>query len=85
MRLSDAIKEMARRSKLSYKAWAELVGTVTYSVVSTPIDRNECKVSTLVRLANAAGYDVLLIRRHMLEYETPIVIDRAGRDERGDK
>lgn len=38
-------------------------------------------VSTLVKLANAAGYDVLLVRRHQLEFEEPIVIDSAGKKE----
>lgn len=79
MTLSNAIKELSKRSKLSYSAWGKLAGGFTRGIISAPIDRNDAKVSTLVKLANAAGYDVLLVRRHMLEYEEPIVIDQAGK------
>lgn len=75
MNLSEALKTMSKRSKLLYKIWAERIGVSTYGVISSAINRNDCKVSTLVRLANAAGYDVLLVRRHQLEHEEPIVID----------
>lgn len=79
MTLSEALKTMSKRSRISYKKWANSVGNNTISVISSPIDRNDAKVSTLVRLANAAGYDVLLVRRHQLEYEDPIVIDQTGK------
>lgn len=79
MTLSEALKEMSKRSKLQYQKWGEMVGNDTYTVITSPITRNDCMVSTLVRLANAAGYDVLLVRRHQLEHEEPIVIDAAGR------
>lgn len=79
MTLSKALKAMAKRSKMSYNEWGQKAGNLTYSVVTSPITRNDAKVSTLVKLANAAGYDVLLVRRHQLEYEEPIVIDDAGR------
>lgn len=86
MTLSEALKTMSKRSKLPYKKWGEKAGGVTYSVITSPITRNDAMVSTLVKLANAAGYDVLLVRRHALEPEEPIVIDCAGRrgkEERG--
>lgn len=79
MTLSEALKEMSKRSKIPYQKWGEMVGNHTYSVITAPINRGDAKVSTLVRLANAAGYDVLLVRRHQLEHEEPIVIDEAGR------
>lgn len=79
MTLSEALKTMSKRSKLPYKTWANKAGGVTYSVITSPIDRNDAKVSTLVKLANAAGYDVLLVRRHQLEHEEPIVIDEVGK------
>lgn len=82
MTLSDAFKTMAKRSKLTYKIWAERFNSATTSVITSPITRNDAMVSTLIKLANAAGYDVLLVRRHMLEYEEPIVIDKAGKNER---
>ena len=79
MTLSEALKEMSKRSKIPYQKWGEMVGNDTYSVITSSITRGDAKVSTLVRLANAAGYDVLLVRRHQLEHEEPIVIDAAGR------
>ena len=79
MTLSEALKEMSKRSKIQYQKWGEMVGNDTYSVITSSITRGDAKVSTLVRLANAAGYDVLLVRRHQLEHEEPIVIDRAGK------
>lgn len=79
MTLSEALKTMSKRSKLPYKKWGRMVGNDTYSVITTPITRNDAMVSTLLKLANAAGYDVLLVRRHALEPEEPIVIDDVGR------
>lgn len=79
MTLSGALKEMSKRSKIPYQKWGEMVGNDTYSVITSSITRNECMVSTLVRLANAAGYDVLLVRRHAFEPEEPIVIDDVGK------
>lgn len=83
MTLSDALKEMSKRSKIPYQKWGEMVGNDTYSVITSSITRGDAKVSTLVRLANAAGYDVLLVRRHQLEHEEPIVIDGAGKKNKG--
>lgn len=81
MTLSEALKTMSKRSKLPYKKWGAKAGGVTYSVISSPITRNDCMVSTLVKLAEAAGYDLLLVRRHQIDgYEEPILIDDAGRD-----
>lgn len=85
MTLAQALKTMSKRSKIPYKKWGEMAGGVSYSVITSPITRNDSMVSTLVRLANAAGYDVLLVRRHQLEYEEPIVIDLAGNVQRGEK
>lgn len=84
MTLSEALKTMSKRSKLPYKKWGERAGGVTYSVITSPITRNDAMVSTLVKLANAAGYDVLLVRRHQLEPEKPIVIDEVGK-KKGEK
>lgn len=80
MTLKKALKTMAERSRLTYKEWGKRAGGLTCSVISSPILRNDAMVSTLVKLANAAGYDVLLVRRHQLEYEEPIVVDRVGKD-----
>lgn len=84
MKLAEALKTMAQRTKITYQNWGKKVGNVTDGVVTSAIDRNDCMTSTLVRLANAAGYDVLLVRRHALEYEEPIVIDCTGKNRTGD-
>lgn len=84
MRLADALKTMCKRSKLTQKKWAERFNGATTSVITAPITRNDAMVSTLIKLANAAGYDVLLVRRHALEYEEPIVIDQAGKEKTAD-
>lgn len=84
MTLSEALKMMSKRSSISYKKWVKRAGGVTTSVITSPISRNDAMVSTLVKLANAAGYDVLLVRRHQLEHEEPIVIDHAGSKDAGD-
>lgn len=80
MTLSEAIKTVSKRSKLTYKAWAQMAGSVTDGVITTAIARNNCNVLTLMKLVNAAGYDILLVRRHAMEHEELIVIDKAGRD-----
>lgn len=85
MTLAEALKTMSKRSKLPYQKWGNMVGNDTYSVITSSITRNECMVSTLVRLANAAGYDVLLVKRHQLEHEEPIVIDRVGKKDKGEQ
>lgn len=77
--LGDAVKELSKRSKLTYKTWAKMAGGVTEGVIDTVIRRNSCTVLTLMRLANAAGYDILLVRKHQLEHEEPIVIDKVGK------
>lgn len=80
MTLSEALKTMSKLSKLPYKKWGAKAGGVTYSVISSPITRNDCMVSTLVKLADAAGYDVVLVRRINLTCEEPILIDDVGRN-----
>lgn len=78
MTLSEALKEVKKRSKITYKKWGDPGFGVTINVVKSAVHRNECKISTLIRCANAAGYDVLLVRRHPIVYEEPIIIDQAG-------
>lgn len=82
MTLSDALRLMANKSGLTYAQWGERAGGVAYSTISSPIDRNDMKVSTLVRLADVAGYDLLLLRRPDAEgrYGRVIILDRVGRD-----
>lgn len=82
--LAMSLKKMAKESKLTYKEWGERAGNLKYTAVSTPIDRNEMKVSSLIKMADAAGYDLMLVRRVNLTGEEPIVIDSAGKFRKGD-
>lgn len=75
MKVADALKEMIHRAKLTQKGLAEKAGYKTLSSVTTPIARGDIKLSTLCRLANTAGYDVMLVRRDAVEPEYPIRID----------
>lgn len=75
MMLKEALKELAHRSRMSQKGLASAAGYKTMSAVSTPISRGDMQVSTLVRLADAAGYDLMLVRRNAIEPEYPIKID----------
>ena len=75
MKVADALKEMIHRAKLTQKGLAEKAGYKTLSSVTTPIARGDIKLSTLCRLANSAGYDVMLVRRDAVEPEYPIKID----------
>lgn len=82
MQLREALKEMIHRAKTSQVRLIQAAGYSSQSVVSSPISRNDIKVSTLVRLANAVGYDVMLVRRNAVEPEFPIRID--AKDEKED-
>nr|DAQ80878.1 MAG TPA: Regulatory protein-modification, helix-turn-helix, transcriptional regulator, DNA [Caudoviricetes sp.] len=75
MKFADALKEMIHRAKLTQKGLAEKAGYKTLSSVTTPIARGDIKLSTLCRLANSAGYDVMLVRRDAIEPEYPIKIE----------
>lgn len=76
MQLGDALKEIIHRNKWTQKILAEKAGYKTVSVVSTPISRGDMYISTLIKLANTAGYDVVLVRRDNVEGEWPIRIDQ---------
>lgn len=75
MLLRDALKEIVHRARTTQKGLAEMAGYKTSSAVTTPIAKNDMNVSTLIRIANAAGYDVMLVRRNALEPEYPILIE----------
>ena len=71
----DAIKEMAKESKLSQKRMAEEAGYKSVSSVALPIARGNLKLHTLLKLADAAGFDVVLVKRENLAGYNPIKID----------
>lgn len=67
MKVGAAIKEMIALRHTSQKALAEKLGYKTYSCLSAPIKKNEIKVSTLVKFADALGYDVVLVMRDTVD------------------
>lgn len=75
MRFSNALKEIIHRANTTQKELAKKAGYKTVSSVSTPIASNDIRLSTLVRLAKAAGYNVMLVRENAIEPEYPIKID----------
>ena len=75
MVLKDALKEIVHRKKWTQKILTEKAGYRSMSAITTPIAKGDMCVSTLIRLANAAGYDLMLVRRDAPEPEYPIRID----------
>lgn len=61
MLLKNALKEISKQSGVGQKKICNMAGYKSVSAISTPIARNDMNVSTLVRLANAAGFSVLLM------------------------
>lgn len=84
MKVGAAIKEMIALRHTSQKALAEKLGYKTYSCLSAPIKKNEIKVSTLVKFADALGYDVVLVMRDTVDGYPNIKIepnDVAGKED----
>lgn len=75
MTVSGAIKEIVHQAKLTQKSLAEKAGYKTVSSVSTPIAKDDLMVSTLLKLADAAGFDLYLVKRANVEGYNPIRID----------
>lgn len=75
MKLAEALKTVSKRNKITYKGWAEKIGLTSIGSIAVPMSRGDMRVSTLVKLVNALGYDVMIVKRHALEPEEPIVID----------
>lgn len=75
MKFADAVKEMLRRARTTQKGICEKAGCKSIGSISNPLSRGDMQVSTLVKFANAAGYDVMLVRRDAIEPEYPIKIE----------
>ena len=84
MILRDALKEIVHRNKWTQKMLTEKAGYKSMSAITAPIAKGDMCVSTLIRLAGAAGYDLMLVRREPQEPEYPIRIDPTGNTENGD-
>ena len=67
MLLRRALKEIAKRSGFGQKKICNMAGYKSVSAISTPIARNDMNVSTLVRLANAVGFSVILRNKNRAE------------------
>lgn len=76
MKFSRAFKVMLAQEGLTQKKISEEAGYKTVSAVTTPLSKEDIMLSTLTRLAKAAGYSVCLIKdgADMNEYP-PIRID----------
>lgn len=67
MLLRNALKEIAKRSGFGQKKICNMAGYKSVSAISTPIARNDMNVSTLVRLANAVGFNVILTNKKQID------------------
>lgn len=62
MKFQNAFKVMLAQEGLTQKKLAELAGYKTVSAISTPLKNGDITLSTLCRLAKAAGYSVCFVR-----------------------
>jgi transcriptional regulator with XRE-family HTH domain len=62
-RLANAVWTMRRRRRLTQEQLAERVGITGMAVSLIELGKSGCKLATLIRIANALGYDLALIPR----------------------
>ena len=79
--LKDAIKEMLHESKMTQKGVCEAAGYKSVGSIAQPLARGDVKISTLLRLADAAGFDIVLVQRNNLKGYSPIKIEPKGKKE----
>lgn len=75
MKFAEAVREMIHRAKTTQKQICADAGFKSVSSISNPLSRGDMQVSTLVKFAKAAGYNVMLVRENAIEPEYPIKID----------
>ena len=75
MDIAEALKAMLKWSRMTQKSFAEKAGYRTVSCITSPIARKDMKVSTLLKFADTAGYDLMLVKRENVEGYPPIRID----------
>lgn len=79
MKFSAAFKVMLAQEGLTQKRLAQAAGYKTVSAISTPLAKGDIMLSTLSRLAKAAGYTVCLVKDGAnLEEYPPIRIDQKA-------
>lgn len=62
MEFKKAMNVLMAQEGISQKKWAEAAGYKTVSAISTPLSKGDIMLSTLCRLAKAAGYSVCLVK-----------------------
>ena len=79
MEFKKAMNVLMAQEGISQKKWAEAAGYKTVSAISTPLSKGDIMLSTLCRLAKAAGYSVCLVKDEPNEERfPPIPIDAAS-------
>lgn len=62
MEFKKAMNVLMAQEGITQKKWAEAAGYKTVSAISTPLSKGDIMLSTLCRLAKAAGYSVCLVK-----------------------
>ena len=62
MEFKKAMNVLMAQEGISQTKWAEMAGYKTVSAISTPLSKGDIMLSTLCRLAKAAGYSVCLVK-----------------------
>jgi transcriptional regulator with XRE-family HTH domain len=60
MEAGEALKEMLRQTKTTQAELAQKIGLKSQGGISSLVSRNNFNVSTLISIANALGYEVVL-------------------------
>lgn len=79
--MKEAIKEMLHDSGMTQKGVCEAAGYKSVGSIAQPLARGDIKISTLLRLADAAGFDIVLVQRNNLKGYSPIKIEPTGKKE----
>ena len=79
--MKEAIKEMLHDSGMTQKGVCEAAGYKSVGSIAQPLARGDIKISTLLRLADAAGFDIVLVQRNNLKGYSPIKIEPTGKIE----
>ena len=79
--MKEAIKEMLHDSGMTQKGVCEAAGYKSVGSIAQPLARGDIKISTLLRLADAAGFDIVLVQRNNLKGYSPIKIEPKWKKE----
>lgn len=79
--MKGAIKTMLREAGMTQKGLCEAAGYKSVGSVAQPLSRGDIKLSTLLRMTDTAGFDVVLVKRNNIEGYQPIKITRSVKEE----